>query len=146
MAEDNKWIRGAAWAFGIVAPILIAGLAAYNSAVLNHIQREHDDITQRVVVVEGVISGLVQSTAKTVQHIELHNAEKNHWISRIEENSRAISSLAKDSSARPDPYTGTDGRRDKSEVMAEINALKKEVRDNERRIDQVELMCARITK
>ena len=144
MAEElSGWTKGATWVIGLVAPLIVGGLAAYTASVTAHIQREHDELTKRVVVLEGVVSGLVQSTARTLQHVELHSQEKNHWIQRIEENTRSLSSLAKDSSARPDPYTGTDGRRDKAEVMGELNKLRVDIRDNERRLDQCELCCSK---
>lgn len=137
------WVKGAAWVLGLVAPLLIGGLAAYTASVVSGVQREHDDLQQRVVVLEGLVSGLVQSTAKTLQHVELHTAEKNHWILRIEENSRAITSLTKDTHARPDPYTGTDGRRDKAEVMGQLDKLRDDVRINERRLNACEVCCER---
>jgi len=137
------WLKGAAWVLGLVAPLLIGGLAAYTASVVSGVQREHDDLQQRVVVLEGLVSGLVQSTAKTLQHVELHTAEKNHWILRIEENSRAITSLTKDTHARPDPYTGTDGRRDKAEVMGRLDKLRDDVRINERRLNACEVCCER---
>lgn len=142
MAESTSgWIKGAAWVLGIVTPLFVSGMVAYNSSVITHVQREHDDLTERVIVLEGLVSGLIQSTAKALQHVELHTAEKNHWIQRIEENSRSITALSKDSTARPDAYTGTMAREDHAIARADRNTLRSDLRGIENRVDNLEKCC-----
>lgn len=129
---------------GLVIPIFVSGLAGYSSFMVDSVRREHDDLTKRVVALEGLVSGLMQSVARTLQHVELHTEEKNHWIARIEENSKLLHSLAKDSAARPDPFTGTEGRQlerriDALEQIAElvkwlksqVEEMRKDMRETE---------------
>ena len=39
-----------------------------------------------------------------------HERQADHWIKQIEENERNVQDLLRNSGARPDPFTGTQGR------------------------------------
>lgn len=147
--ETSGWVKGAAWVLGIVAPLFVTGMVAYNATAISSVHRELDNlvsrhsqnfegVVDRVVVLEGLTSGLIQSISKAQQHAELHTTEKNYHIGRIDRLTEAVQALSKDSSARPDAYTGTMAREDhalarkeREEITQDLHALESRVRSLE---------------
>ena len=62
-----------------------------------------------------------------MEHMDRHETEANYWKQRIDRNRDEIRKIMKSPSARPDPFTGTEGK------------------ELERRIDKLERCCDRAT-
>jgi hypothetical protein len=75
--------------------VLSAGLEDLRSAV------DTNTNTLRVIA--------EQSSENSVHRIE-HERQADFWINRIEQNTRELHALQRQPSARPDPFTGTEGR------------------------------------
>lgn len=118
--QPSAWIRGAVWALGLGIGILTAGLGAlYHSERSASLDR-HGGISNRLETVEGIVSGLATSVARTLERIDRDSDESGYWKDRIDRNRDGIAELRTNSMARKDPFTGTEGR------------------EHERRIDAVE--------
>jgi len=61
-----------------------------------------------------------QAHANSIHRIE-HEKQAERWINQIIENGRAIHDLQQQPGARPDPFTGSQGR----ELQRQIDELKK---------------------
>jgi hypothetical protein len=64
----------------------------------------------------------IETSANTVHRAE-HERQSERWIEQIERNRDAIEALKEKPSARPDPFTGTEGRqlRERIERLEERN-------------------------
>ena len=86
------------------------------SASLEDLQRAVDANTETLRALAQ------QAHANSIHRIE-HEKQAERWIDKIIENERNIHALQNQPTARPDPFTGSDGR----ELQRQIDELKKKV-------------------
>ena len=109
-AEPSGWTKGAVWVLGLVVPLAISGLGVLAHVDRDNSRRQLESIDGRLEASEGVVSGLTVSVARSLEHVEQHKKQSEYWIGRIEKNTEELNLLRTKSSARPDPFTGTQGR------------------------------------
>lgn len=140
----NGWIRGAVWAIGLsLGVVTMLFSALYNAERSISIER-HDDTEQRIEDISrrkqliAVNVGKLQREVSTLaERVDDHNSTSEEWKNRITSIERILYKLQSDSSARPDPWTGTEGRAearrvDRIEVLigllqSQINEIKEEI-------------------
>lgn len=126
MANANELSTGAkvlGYILGLGIPLFIAGVGAIYTADHARLERHAEDLGDELSALQYVVSDLAAKNAALEQSVRSHVEEKNAWIRRIEKNTDTISALSKDSSARPDPYTGTDAKADRAAFMGEVRRL-----------------------
>jgi hypothetical protein len=84
------------------------------SVGLEDLQRAVDANTATIRVIAE------QAYANSIHRVE-HEKQADRWIAKILENERSIHSLQQQPSARPDPFTGTEGR----ELERRIRAIER---------------------
>ena len=131
--EIPTWIRSAVWALGIGLGIVATGGGAFARFVVANFDQRLDRIEQFDSATRGIVDGLVVHCAENAKHVEQHEQQSAYWKQRIESNSSAIGDLRTDARSRPDPFTGSDGRK-----------LRELIDANERRLDDVEKALTRI--
>lgn len=135
MPQDTAplWIKGAVWALGIGIPILVLGVGAYVGAVRDDFAARDMEHARRIATVEGVVSGHSVSLARALKHNEDHQEDARREIARIDRCEARLSELATDSTARPDPFTGSQGREIERRIdvleqgLVKMNAMKERV-------------------
>jgi hypothetical protein len=90
---------------------------------------------ERIGQIEQQINASSVAVAENTLHRVEHERQADYWIAVIDANRDAIHKLSSDTKARPDPFTGTDGRE-----------LRRLIDGNERRLDTVEKCCAEIKR
>jgi hypothetical protein len=139
MAEDNSWVKGAAWAVGLGVPLFVAGLATYIAVVAANAQRDQDRLTDQLTILTGQVSGLISTVAGLSQYKETHREEAKLWIGKIDDNTKAINQLLTNAHARPGAYTDKDAAKDKFELQSYINDL-------DARVTNIEACCINKSK
>lgn len=135
MAGENPsgWVRGAVWALGLGVPVVVGGVAVISGLDRERALERHESLAEHVHANDARLRGLSESVTRALEHVESHNTEANYWKTRIETNTDRITELTSNANARPDPFTGTQGR----ELERRIDQL-------ERDLDQVERMRERL--
>jgi len=87
-------------------------------------------LVDRIVELEQQLHALQVAVAENTVHRMQHDNDARYWKDVIDSNRLRIGELATDSRARPDPFTGADGRK-----------LRELIDANERRLDTVERCC-----
>lgn len=62
------------------------------------------------------------------ESLQRHVVEAEYWKRIIDENRAIVGRLASDTKARPDPYTGTDAKRDKEELLDRIQTIERKLK------------------
>ena len=100
-----------------LAAALTIGVAAY----------EYQRLANHVARIDGLVSGHSISLARALESQHAHAADAGREIARIDRHEKRITELETSTNSRPDPFTGTEGRK------------------LERRIDHLELKAEHIT-
>jgi len=115
---NNVWTR--------LLTVVASGLATISLAGSGFLL---DSALERLQSLEQTQRRLEVSIARYNNHVQEHEKQSEYWIQRIESNTNRLGRLATDSAARPDPFTGTQGR----ELERRLDFV-------ERIVDQIELL------
>ena len=105
-------------AIAIAAALVVAavtnGIAVWSDVRLlsSAVSRIESDLATLDVTLARVA---IETSANSVHRVE-HQRQSDQWIKQIERNRDAIEALREKPSARPDPFTGTEGRELKQRI------------------------------
>lgn len=135
MAGDlpGPWVKGAVAVMALGVPLAFGGAGAYISAVRDGIAASDAAFARRLNVVEGLVGGHAISLAGALEYNDAHEKDAAREIARIDRCESRLADLSTNASVRPDPWTGTHGRKSRDLISA-----------NERRIDQLEKLPDRV--
>ena len=68
------------------------------------------EISRRKQIIGAEQDKLARQVSEFIAHFDDHKEEAREWKNRIREVERRVISLSSDANARPDPWTGTQGR------------------------------------
>jgi len=91
----------------------------------------------RLDAMEAAVTGNTVAVAENSLHRLEHETQSQFWIAVIEQLREKVHELNTNSQARPDPFTGSDGR----ELRNQIAELRKIIGQIERRVDATEQCC-----
>lgn len=115
--QPNAWVRGAVWALGAGLGVVIALGGALYTDMRSDVVERADDLGERIAEIsrrKQLITAKVHELDRAVSALEArlsdHKQSAEEWKSRIERTERGIHELSSVATARPDPFTGTEGR------------------------------------
>jgi hypothetical protein len=130
----GPWIRGAVWALGLGLGVVVAlGSALYSDLRADSMERygrcseRITDVSRRKQALSDNFRQLALEVATLAEHANNNDYASKGLAQKLEKADARLQKLATNANARPDPFTGTEGR-----------AL-------ERRIDRLELTGEKVT-
>jgi len=118
MAQDtgpSQWIRGATWTLGIGLSIVTLLFSVLYNSERSYNTERHNDLEVRVTDIskrKQILTANLAKLQREVSTLEEHVVGNDKWKNRLIDIERIVYKLQSDSSARPDPWTGTEGRAD----------------------------------
>jgi len=123
-SETPKWYLALAWVVGLSVP---AAIGWVRSDV-------HD--------VESELRKLRVNVAENSAHRVEHDKNAEEWKQRIRRNESGVRELTNNASARPDPFTGTEGRQLERRIdqlergFDQIERLREQMKEIEQQMDE----------
>ena len=108
--DPSGWVKGAVWVMGIGLPLLAGGMVYLNDLQRTANGERYRQLAQRVDIGDAKLGGLIESVVRALEYIESHERESDRYKNRIDALTEKMQALATDALARPDPFTGTEGR------------------------------------
>ena len=115
--QPSHWVRGAVWAMGLGLGVVIAlGSALYSDLRSDAFERYKrleqrlDESSRRKQELRKELAFQARTLSGLEEHVYAHDATADEWKSRIQTTEQRIRDLATDTTARPDSFTGSEGR------------------------------------
>lgn len=124
--QPSQWVRGAVWAVGLGLGLFIMLFTAlYSDLRSDSVERtgrltvQVQELSQRKRLLHEKVELLAREISVIGEQSSGHANESKEWKTRIRNLEVIARDLITDSSARPDPFTGTDGQK----LQQRINVL-----------------------
>lgn len=113
----SQWVRGAVWAVGVglgLVTLLFGALynneRSVNAERHNRLSERITEVSRRKQQIGTRQDKLAREISVLSEHTSDHDESAKEWQNRIRELERHLRTLQSNPNARPDPWTGTEGR------------------------------------
>lgn len=144
MAEQQPglWVRGAVWSLGLGLGIVIGLISVLYTNLRTDADKQYSQLTARLLeyssrkrALTAQVSKLGREVSSVHEHVTEHDRSAQEWKDRIASNEKRLHILSSSSTARPDPFTGTQGRvleRRLDQVSFAVKQIEKRLHDTQK--------------